>query len=400
MPYPKNDLKSKNILFIVHNYTNFQKNPIEIASEFFNKIYVMVRYKPISRIAKYLPIKWLKKYSDENVIDKRNLPVNVELILTPVWYLPYGLFNRLLGFLHYIAVDRIIKKRKIQFDIVHSHFAWSAGFVGMRLKNKYKVPLVITGHRYDIIDLPLKNLWWKNQIIKILNNANSVITVSQANKNFILSLGLEESQISVIVNGFDEKTFKKINKNIAREKLGIASDNKIFLSVGMLIHRKGFNYLIESMRELVKIYPQAHLYIIGEGEMHNDLSNMISSFSLQENITLLGFLFHEEINLWMNACDLFVLASLHEGLPTVVLEALACGKPVVSTAIGGVPEIVRNYEDGLLVEPSNSTELFNALLIGLNTQWDEVKIEQYGRKFTVRKNVKELIIIYQSLLFS
>jgi len=392
------ELKSKNILFIVHNYTNFQKNPIEIASEFFNKIYVMVRYKPISRIAKYLPIKWLKKYSDENVIDKRNLPANVELIRTPVWYLPYGLFNRLLGFLHYIAVERIIKKRKIQFDIVHSHFAWSAGFVGMRLKNKYKVPLVITGHRYDIIDLPLKNLWWKNQIIKILNNANSVITVSQANKDFILSLGIKESKISVIINGFDENTFKKINKNVAREKLNIGTENKILLSVGMLIHRKGFNFLIEAMRELVKIHPQAHLYIIGEGEMHNDLSKMISNFSLQENITLLGFLFHEKINLWMNACDLFVLASLHEGLPTVVLEALACGKPVVSTTIGGVPEIVRNNENGLLVAPSNSNALYNALLIGLNTRWDEAEIEQYGKNFTVRKNVKELIKIYKLLL--
>ena len=83
-------LKKKNILYIVHNYNNFQKDPIEEASKYFNKVYVLVRYKPISDIVDKIPLKSLKKFRKEYVLDLRELPSNVEVIKTAVWYFPYG----------------------------------------------------------------------------------------------------------------------------------------------------------------------------------------------------------------------------------------------------------------------------------------------------------------------
>ena len=139
-------LKEKNILYIVHNYTSFQKDPIEEAARYFKKVYVLVRYKPISRIAKHIPIKWIKKYDDSLIIDTWNIPNNVEVIRTPVWYLPYGIFYKILGTLHFRAVERAIKKHQIIIDLVHSHFIWSSGFVGMKLKEKYHVTQIILLH--------------------------------------------------------------------------------------------------------------------------------------------------------------------------------------------------------------------------------------------------------------
>ena len=130
-------LKDKNILYIVHKYNSFQKDPIEEAAKYFNKVYVLVRYKPFSGIVKYLPIKRLKAF-DESITSNnaKGLPKNVEVIKTPVWYLPFGVFNKWLGGLHFRAVDRAIKKYDIKFDIVHSHFIWSSGYVGMKVKKK------------------------------------------------------------------------------------------------------------------------------------------------------------------------------------------------------------------------------------------------------------------------
>jgi len=115
-------LKDKTILYIVHNYNTFQKDPIEEISKHFKKVYVLVRYKPISRIVKYLPFKSLKKYEDSYVVDSNNVPDNVEVIRTPVWYLPFGIFYKWAGYLHYKTVKKAIKKYNIKFDLIHSHF--------------------------------------------------------------------------------------------------------------------------------------------------------------------------------------------------------------------------------------------------------------------------------------
>ena len=126
--------KDKTALYIVHNYNTFQKDSIEEVAKYFKEVYVLVRYKPISKIARYLPFKWIKKYDDSYVLDLRNLPPNVTVLKTPVWYLPFGVFYKWLGNLHYKSVKQIIKRYNINFDLVHCHFIWSSGYVGMKIK--------------------------------------------------------------------------------------------------------------------------------------------------------------------------------------------------------------------------------------------------------------------------
>jgi len=385
--------KDKDILFIVHNYNSFQKDLIEETAKYYRKVYVLVRYKPISKYIKRIPLKWLKKYDDSNVIDLSNIPQNIEVIRTPVWYIPLGFFNKFLGNLHYKSVERIIKKYKLEFDIVHSHFIWSSGYVGMKIKEKYGVPFVVTGHGFDVYSLPFKTKSWTNK-----TSADAVITVSENNKRHLLRLGIDEKKIEIISNGFNPRLFSPIEKEIARKELNIPKDKKVLLTVGNLEQVKGHQYLIEAVKLLKEKYPNIFCYIIGGGSLQRTLQNRINLYGLEKNIHLTGPLLHEEINTWINACDVFVLPSLAESFGIVQLEAFACGKAVVATKNFGSREILTSGDYGILCEIANSEDLADKIDIALRKKWDTKKLMDYAKNFTWEQAAQDIVNIYERLL--
>lgn len=390
--------KDKTILHIVHNYNSFQKDPIEESAKYFKKVYVLVRYKPISKIVKYLPIRWLKMYEDSKVIDLRNLPDNVEVIKTSVWYWPYGFLHKFLGKAHFKAVDRVIRKNNIEFDIIHSHFVWSSGYVGMELKKKYDIPFIVTGHGFDVYELPFVNDWWRNNIKNILEHADKIITVSKSNKKYLLKFGTESSKISVITNGYNSELFFPLDKNKTRKKLGIDRDKKVLLSVGSLDPVKGHKYLIEAIAILKRKDPDILCYIIGEGSLHGELEELIESHNLAQNIFLLGYMNHEKINKWINICDVFVLPSLAESFGIVQLEAFACEKPVVATKNNGSLELIISADYGLLCELTNSQSLATTIELAIGKHWNEDKIRAYAKSFSWEMISSEILQIYVRLL--
>jgi len=393
--------KDKTILYIVHNYNSFQKDPIEEIAKNFKKVYVLVRYKPISKIAKYLPFKWLKKYDDKYIIDLSNKPKNVEVIKTSVWYLPFGIFYKWLGELHFRAVDRVIKKRDIKFDLVHCHFLWSSGYVGMRLKQKYKKPFIVTGHGFDVYQLPSQSASWRKRIIRILHSADKAITVSEKNKEILLNLNIEKGKTEILSNSYNSDIFFLRDKGECREELGIDLNREIVLSVGNLEEVKGHKYLIEAMNILInkQKYRQIILYVIGGGRLKGSFENQILKYNLEDYIVLLGTQLHREIPIWMNACDLFVMPSLSEGLPISMLEALGCGKPFVGTYVGGIPEVINSEDYGILVPPKKSKDLAKALEKALKKQWDKDKITKYSKSFTQETINEKIVNLYKEMLY-
>ena len=134
-------LDNTNLLVLSHKYNSFIKDPVEIISKEFNKVYVLVRYKPFAEIGNIIPLSVFKsrrKHSKRYSIDLINKPDNVEVILVPLLYPPSNFFYKFVGSQHAKAVLKIIKKRNIEFDIIHAHFGWSAGYAGMKVKEKYK----------------------------------------------------------------------------------------------------------------------------------------------------------------------------------------------------------------------------------------------------------------------
>lgn len=393
-------LKDKTILYIVHNYNTFQKDPIEELSKYFKKVYVLVRYKPISKIVKYLPFISLKKYEDSYVVDLNNVPDNVEVIRTPVWYLPWGIFYKWAGYLHYRAVKRAIKKYNIKFDLIHSHFTWTAGYVGMRLKEDYKKPFIVTGHGFDVYDLPFQGEYWKNIIKKILQSADKVLTVSKGNEEIIGGLGVNSFNVVTIPNSYNSKEIFPLDKTECRKELGIPQREKVLLSIGDLGEVKGHKYLIDAVKilKLKEDYSNIHCYIVGGGSLMKSLQRRIRELDLKDNIFLIGHVQHKEINKWINACNLFVLPSLAESFGIVQIEAFACGKPVVASRNEGSKEVITSKEYGYLCEVGDPEDLAEKIDKALKKHWDKEKIIGYSNRFRQEEINKKLLEIYKKML--
>ena len=129
-------------------------------------------------------------------------------------------------------------------------------------------------------------------------------------------------------------------KNEARKKISLTKKNKIVLTVGNLEKVKGHSYLIESIEGLSKKIDDVLCVIVGGGKEYQFLKDMVKEKGLQDCVRLVGEKPHAEINIWMNACDIYVQPSLKESFGIVILEAMACGKPVIGTNVGGIPEII------------------------------------------------------------
>ncbi|HIE35675.1 MAG TPA: glycosyltransferase family 4 protein [Candidatus Omnitrophica bacterium] len=202
-----------------------------------------------------------------------------------------------------------------------------------------------------------------------------------------------------IPNGFSPDLFKPMNINIARKELGLPVDKKILVNIANLEEYKGQKYLIDAMNIILAKRDDVLLYIVGRGSLKNTLQSVIKGYGLQNNIILVGGNKpRKEIPLWMNACDVFALPSLSEGNPTVMFEALGCGKPFVGTRVGGIPEIITNEKLGILVEPKDVDGLANAILKALDKEGDREYILNYAKQFTWDKIAEKIMEVYDEVI--
>ncbi len=394
--------KDKNLLVLSHTYNSFIKDPVEILAKDFKKIYVLVRYQPIAELGNIIPLHMFssrKKFSKRYSIDLRNKPENVEVILVPLWYLPFKPFYKFVGWSHARGVLKILKREKIDFDLIHAHFAWSAGYAGMKVKEKYNKNLVITGHGEDIYAMPFWNNSWKGRIKEVLNSADESLTVSNYTKEFYKKIGVR-NEPKVFFNGFNEKIFGKVNKQESRNKLGYPKNKKIILTIGNLEKIKGYDVLIESLK-IVKEKRKDFLCIhIGAGSEEKKIRHLTRKYGLEKNVKLLGRKPHHELRNWYGICDFFVSPSLFETGPVVMFESLACGRGFVGTKVGAAPDVVNSEDYGKLSTPGDAAELAKNILWGLEKSWDTDKISEYSRQFSWTKTVEEIVKIYSKFLCS
>jgi len=391
------NLNNNKVLFIVHSYNNFQKDSINGVCKHFKNCSVLVRSNPIAEVANYISIPYLDRFKLDCKIDLTKVPSNMEVHPTPIFYTPIDSQYKKLGEKHFKAVEKAIERNNIKFDIVHSHFTWSAGYAGAKLKEKYDIPFVVTAHGYDIYDLPFKDEEWREKIEYVLNAADCIITVSNSNLRCIEKLDVD-TPVRVIPNGFYDEMFHPMNSHDCRKNLNLPFDKKIILTVGNLEKVKGHKYLIEAMSEIEKLRKDVLCLIVGGGQLERKLEKQIRSAGLQDYVKLVGGKPHDEIPIWMNACDVFVLPSLRESFGVVQIEAMACGKPVVATYNGGSEEIIILEDYGLLCEPANPDELAEKIMIILDKEWDCDKIGEYAEQFMWETIADEIIAVYKSII--
>lgn len=318
---------------------------------------------------------------------------NVEVYYPRSIYVPIVWLSKVLIDNRLQVVERCIEEHRLHFDLIHAHFTWPSGYIGVRLKEKYGKPVITTIHEngdwFDQevgMDHPLINTAW--------SGADALIRV---NRKDVPALKRYNEQVYSIPNGFSP-TFHPIDTTVARERLGLPGDAKIIFSLGHLIKRKGFNYLIDAMEQVCNQRDGVLCFIGGAGAEKRSLQGQIDRLHLGKKIKLLGSVPGDQLAFWMNACDFFVLPSLNEGNPTVMFEALGCGKPFVGTGVGGVPEIVTSDTYGLLVEPADSEDLAEKILVALDRQWKLGAILAYAERYTWGNVVEEIVGVYAQIL--
>ncbi len=164
----------------------------------------------------------------------------------------------------------------------------------------------------------------------------------------------------VIRNGLRHEMFFPMDKIKTRKSLNLPDDRKIILFIGGLIRIKGIDTLLRSFANMSE-KNHSNLVIIGKGELEYQLKTLAKELRIEGRVNFMGSQKHDKIPLWLNACDVFCLPSRNEGFPTVIVEAVACGRPGVATRVGGIPEAIINDTLGILVEPNNTEDLVTAL---------------------------------------
>jgi glycosyltransferase involved in cell wall biosynthesis len=256
-------------------------------------------------------------------------------------------------------------------DAVLGTWAYPDGFAAVLLAERLGVPAVIKLHGSDInvvakLRGPRRALAWA------LPRAARVVAVSRPLAHAAEELGVDASRISIVRNGVDTTLFRPRDRGQARRALGIDERGKLIVYVGRLEREKGVLDLIEAYGRMGRGRRGVSLALIGEGSLRSACQELAQKLGIVVRLT--GGLPLVEVPTWLAASDLLALPSWNEGTPNVVLEALACGRRVVATRVGGIPDVVESPELGALVPAREPAALAEALMVALRTSYDEARI--------------------------
>lgn len=232
-----------------------------------------------------------------------------------------------------------------------------------------------------------------------------VVAVSENTRQVELrATGVPQDKVSVVHNCIDVARYeltKSLDRNKIRAGLDISKDAFLLGAVGRLHHQKGLFFLLDALLKIKNSIEQVELLFIGEGDLKNDLEAHAESIGVSGLTKFTGP--RTDIPEILRAFDIFVLPSLWEGLPLALLEAMASGLPVIATDVGGIPEVVIDRETGLLIQPSNSQAIADAVLLLYNDRNLRIRLANAGSafvyaQFSAQTLVKDLDTVYKHLL--
>ena len=258
------------------------------------------------------------------------------------------------------ALGRMLRSG-LRFDVIDAHYLYPDGVAAVALGRRFGLPVVMTARGSDVTQLP-DFPGPRRMIQAAMARADGMVSVSAGLKRAMVALGADGARITVLRNGVDLGQFRPpadaAARDAARSALGAAGPT--MLSVGHLIERKGHHHAIEALARL----PEWRLLIAGEGPEHGRLVALAARLGVSDRVRMLGSVPHGELAAVYGAADVLILASSREGWANVLLEAMACGTPVVASDIPGNPEVVQPRETGRewggLVVDRNTPEGFAA----------------------------------------
>ena len=281
-------------------------------------------------------------------------------------------------------------RQGFDFDVIDAHYFYPDGVAATELGAHFRKPVVVTARGSDINVLPAYR-GPRRMIVRAANRASRIISVSKALRDAMVSLGICGDRIEVAPNGVDTEMFRPSERDATRRLFG--HDGPVLLSVGHLVEAKGHHLAIKALSML----PEALLVIVGEGPMQGALERLAVSEAVSDRVIFKPNAPQETLCRYYSAADVLVLATLREGMPNVVLESLACGTPVVATAVGGIPEIVTHPTMGCLVQTRTSAAFAAAIKKVLAGDTDRCRVRTYARQFSWDESVRLQLAVYQEV---
>jgi glycosyltransferase involved in cell wall biosynthesis len=283
-----------------------------------------------------------------------------------------------------LAARRVVREiRRSQPDcILDAHFTYPDGLAASQLSAALDIPMTLTLRGSK--DSLLLGTAREPQVKRAVLAAKRVFAVSDALRDqFSDRFGLPEDAIELVRNGVDIERFQPVDRAEARSRLGIPSEAKVILSVGWLVEGKGHHRLLPIISRLAQLHPDLLLLIVGGNAGGDDgqarLESLATSLGIAERVRLCGVQPATALKWFYGAADVFALATRTEGWANVLLESMACGLPVVTTRVGGNPQVVSSERLGILVDFWDEAAFERALLEALFERvWDTDALVGYA----------------------
>lgn len=285
-------------------------------------------------------------------------------------------------------------------DILHSHKLGSNVWARL-LRLTVRVPAVVCHEHTWSYDPRSRSRILVNRLLSPLSDA--VIAVSQEDRRKLVEVeGLPAEKVRLIYNGID---FGRVDgglpREVSRASMGIQDHEMLLVAVGKLQEQKGYPVLLEATAIAVRRAPSLKLVIAGEGPLQAELAMLARQLGIADRVCFLGFV--SDIASLLKAADVFAMASYFEGHPVALLEAMAAGRAVVATSVGGIPEMVRQGETGVLVPPSDPHALASAIAQtasdpSLRVRLGACAAQDVRQRFSIQAAVAQYVALYEELL--
>ncbi|RLB03697.1 MAG: hypothetical protein DRG83_06440 [Deltaproteobacteria bacterium] len=285
---------------------------------------------------------------------------------------------------------KVIRDNRV--NLIHSHFSISHIY-GWLASKIFHVPQIATIHGF------ISNS--ETRVFPfILKHTNQTITVADDLKKK-LSASFSIGNIRTIYNGVETKEDQLIDRQQAKNRLGLRSKDLVVGSVGTLRKVKAYEFLIEAIAKVKRMFPQVKLLLVGDGPQRPLLQKKAQELQLENTVIFLGY--RKDIPQILSSLDVYVCSSLREGTSIAILEAMAASKPVVATNVGGNPEVVENGKTGLLVPPRNPQKIAEAIVSLLNDEDRRIRMGEAGlrrvkERFSISKMLREYEEVYHEVL--
>jgi len=309
--------------------------------------------------------------------------------------------------LYALNVSRIIERSDV--DLIHAHFAYPEGLVGLLTRRRIKKPLVITLHGYDILTEPdigfgIRLSKRYDMIVKrVIKKADAIIVNSRAVYMEALRCGAPKRKLHLIPLGVDLKRFNPaIDSQELKKELQIEDKHVVFT---LKAHEPRYRIedLIRAAHIVLKRRRDVVFLIGGQGSLKTYHENLSRALGISDHVIFLGRIPYERLPLFYSVCDIFVNPALGEGFGIVTAEAMATGKPVIAVRRYGSIDLVLDYVNGFLVDPKKPKQIADKILWLIDNPEEARRMGMIGRKiveekFDISKRIDRLISLYHRVL--